>query len=158
LCRSLAFAASMERRAMATSALLFAVATFILWGTTNFLIGYGEKSLKIDPQVFTAIMWTSMGALGVGVLAYVLLTGREFPIGFNLSVPVAAGLLLGIGILSFSFAMSHTDMSTGATAAVATSNAVFAVILALIFLKEDIALKYWAGIATVIAGIVLLRI
>jgi len=148
----------MERKAMATSALLFALATFVLWGTTNFLIGYGEKSLKIDPQVFTAIMWTSMGVLGVCLLAYVLLTGREFPIGFNLSVPVAAGLFLGIGILSFSFAMSHSDMSTGATAAVATSNAVFTVLLGLIFLKEDLALKDWAGIATVIAGIVILRI
>ncbi len=148
----------MERKAMATSALLFAVATFILWGTTNFLIGYGEKSLKIDPQVFTAMMWTAMGVLGAGMLAYVLISGKEFPIGFNLSVPVAAGLCLGIGILSFSFAMSHADMSTGATAAVATSNAVFTAILALVFLKEDLAIKDWVGIATVLAGVVLLRI
>lgn len=148
----------MERSRMETSAFLFAVATFVLWGTTNFLIGYGEKSLKIDPQVFTAVMWCAMGALGLVMVAYVLLSGKEIPININLSVPAAAGLLLGIGILAFSFAMSHTDMSTGATAAVATSNAALTVVLAFFLLKEDLALKEWAGIATVILGIVILRI
>ncbi len=147
----------MERSRMETSAFLFAVATFILWGTTNFLIGYGGKSLKIDPQVFTAVMWCSIGALGAIMLAYVLLTGKEIPLNVNISVPAAAGLLLGIGILAFTFAMSHTDMSTGATAAVATSNAALTVILAFILLKEPMALKEWIGIATVILGIVILR-
>jgi len=152
------FSATMERSRMETSAFLFAVATFVLWGTTNFLIGYGEKSLKIDPQVFTAVMWCAMGALGLVMLVYVLLTGREIPLNVNISVPVAAGLLLGVGILAFTFAMSHTDMSTGATAAVATSNAALTVMLAFFLLKEPLLLKEWIGIATVIMGIIILRI
>ena len=152
------FSATMERSRMETSAFLFAVATFVLWGTTNFLIGYGEKSLKIDPQVFTAVMWCAMGALGLVMLVYVLLTGREIPLNVNISVPVAAGLLLGVGILAFTFAMSHTDMSTGATAAVATSNAALTVMLAFFLLKEPHMLKEWIGIATVILGIIILRV
>ncbi len=148
----------MERSRMETSAFLFAVATFVLWGTTNFLIGYGEKSLKMDPQVFTAVMWCAMGALGLVMLVYVLLTGREIPMNINISVPAAAGLLLGVGILAFTFAMSHTDMSTGATAAVATSNAALTVMLAFFLLREPLLLKEWIGIATVILGIIILRI
>lgn len=148
----------MERSRMETSAFLFAVATFALWGTTNFLIGYGEKPLKIDPQVFTAVMWCSMGALGVMLLAYVMLTGKEMPLSVNVSVPVAAGLLLGIGILAFTFAMSHADMSTGATAAVATSNAALTILLAFVLLREPLALKEWVGIATIVLGIVILRV
>jgi drug/metabolite transporter (DMT)-like permease len=152
------FSATMERSRMETSAFLFAVATFVLWGTTNFLIGYGEKSLKMDPQVFTAVMWCAMGALGLVMLVYVILTGREIPMNINISVPAAAGLLLGVGILAFTFAMSHTDMSTGATAAVATSNAALTVMLAFFLLREPLLLKEWIGIATVILGIIILRI
>jgi drug/metabolite transporter (DMT)-like permease len=88
----------------------------------------------------------------------VLLTGREIPMNINISVPAAAGLLLGVGILAFTFAMSHTDMSTGATAAVATSNAALTVMLAFFLLREPLLLKEWIGIATVILGIIILRI
>jgi drug/metabolite transporter (DMT)-like permease len=75
----------------------------------------------------------------------------------KLLYPIAAGALLGIGILSFTFAMSHSGASTGATAAVATSNAVFTTILALFFLKENLDLKEWIGVATVVVGIIILR-
>jgi len=143
---------------MASPALLFALGTFFLWGTTNFLIGYGEKNLKIDAQVFTAIMWVSMGALGLGMLAYLWLTGKEIQWEMKLVYPIAAGLFLGIGILSFVYAMSHQGMGTGATAAIATSNAIFTATLAFILLKEDLSFRQWAGIGTVIVGIVLLRV
>ncbi|OGS56034.1 MAG: hypothetical protein A3K60_02705 [Euryarchaeota archaeon RBG_19FT_COMBO_56_21] len=142
---------------MASPALLFALGTFFLWGTTNILIGYGEKNLGMDAQVFTAIMWISMGALGVGLLAYLLLTGKEIQWETKLLYPIAAGLFLGVGILSFVFAMSQKDMSTGATAAIATSNAVFTATLAFFLLKEDLSIRQWTGIGTVILGIILLR-
>ena len=143
---------------MASPALLFALGTFFLWGTTNLLVGYGEKNLGIDAQVFTAIMWVSMGALGVGLLAYLWLTGKEIQWEMKLLYPIAAGLFLGIGILSFVYAMSHDDMSTGATAAIATCNAVFTATLAFVLLKEDLSLRQWAGIGTVVLGIILLRV
>lgn len=136
---------------------MFALGTFFLWGTTNILIGYGEKNLGMDAQVFTAIMWISMGALGVGLLAYLLLTGKEIQWETKLLYPIAAGLFLGVGILSFVFAMSQKDMSTGATAAIATSNAVFTATLAFFLLKEDLSIRQWTGIGTVILGIILLR-
>ena len=136
---------------------MFALGTFFLWGATNILIGYGEKNLGMDAQVFTAIMWISMGALGVGLLAYLLLTGKEIQWETKLLYPIAAGLFLGVGILSFVFAMSQKDMSTGATAAIATSNAVFTATLAFFLLKEDLSIRQWTGIGTVILGIILLR-
>jgi drug/metabolite transporter (DMT)-like permease len=137
---------------------MFAVTTFLLWGTTNFLIAYGEKNMKIDPNIFTAIMWVTMGGLGAALLAYLWLTNSIEPLGPKIVYPVAAGACLGIGILSFVYAMSHSDMSTGATAAVATSNAVFTTMLAVLVLREQMTLKEWAGIATVVVGIIILRI
>lgn len=148
----------MERKTLASMALMFAVGTFLLWGMTNFLIAYGEKKLEIDPNLFTAVMWVTMGALGVCLLAYIWLTDGLAPLGSNIAYPIAAGACLGIGILSFVYAMSHQDMSTGATAAVATSNAVFTTMLAFLVLREQMSLKEWAGIATVVLGIVILRI
>lgn len=148
----------MERKTMASLALMFAIGTFLLWGTTNFLIAYGEKNMKIDPNIFTAVMWVTMGALGACLLVYLWLTDSIEPLGTKLAYPVAAGACLGIGILSFVYAMSHTDMSTGATAAVATSNAVFTTMLAFLILRESMSLKEWAGIATVIIGIIILRV
>ncbi len=148
----------MERKTLASMALMFALGTFILWGTTNFLIAYGEKNLEIDPKMFTAIMWVTMGALGVCLLAYLWLTDGLAPLGTKMIYPIAAGACLGIGILAFVYAMSHSEMSTGATAAVATSNAVFTTMLAFLILREQMSLKEWAGIATVVVGIIILRI
>jgi uncharacterized membrane protein len=54
--------------------------------------------------------------------------------------------------------MSHKDMGTGATAAIATSNAIFTATLAFVLLKEDLEPRQWAGIGTVIVGIILLRV
>ncbi|MGD9962357.1 MAG: EamA family transporter [Thermoplasmata archaeon] len=148
----------MERKTLASMALMFALGTFVLWGTTNFLIAYGEKNLEVDPKIFTAVMWITMGGLGVCLLAYLWLTDGIEPLGSKLTYPIAAGACLGIGILSFAYAMSHSDMSTGATAAVATSNAVFTTMLAFLILREQMSLKEWAGIATVVVGIIILRI
>lgn len=156
--RSQCWTGSVERKTLASMALMFAVVTFLLWGTTNFLIGYGEKNVKIDPNLFTAVMWVTMGGLGAGLLTYLWLTDSITSIGSNVVYPVAAGACLGIGILSFVYAMSHTGMSTGATAAVATSNAVFTTMLAFLILREQMSVKEWIGIATVVAGIVILRI
>lgn len=58
----------------------------------------------------------------------------------------------------FSASMERSRMETSAFLfAVASSNAALTVLLAFILLKEDLALKEWAGIATVILGIVVLR-
>lgn len=148
----------MERKTLASLALMFAIGTFLLWGMTNFLIGYGEKNVKIDPNTFTAIMWITMGGLGAALMVYLWLTNSIEPLGTKIVYPIAAGACLGIGILSFVYAMSHTDMSTGATAAVATSNAVFTTMLAFLILREQMTVKEWIGIATVVAGIIILRI
>lgn len=143
---------------MASSALLFALGTFVLWGTTNFLIRYGEEKTGIKPTEFTAVMWISIGILGVVLLAYLYLTGNGITLNKDLAFPVAAGVLLGIGILSFSYALSHTSTAAGATAAVATSNAVFTTALAFVFMEEKLEPKQWIGIATVVLGIVILRV
>jgi drug/metabolite transporter (DMT)-like permease len=143
---------------MASSALLFALGTFILWGTTNFLIRYGEEKTGIKPTEFTAVMWISMGALGVILMAYLFLSGNGFKLSKDLVFPISAGLLLGIGILSFSYALSYADTEAGVTAAVATSNAVFTVVLAFVFLEEKLDPKQWIGIATVILGMIILRV
>ena len=143
---------------MLTSALLFAVCTFLLWGATNFLISYGEKNEEIDPTLFTAVMWVTMGVLGVALFAYLLLKGETINLDSKLLFPIAAGLFLGVGLLTFAFALSHGEMSTGATAAIATSNAVFTTLLALVFLRENMTFQEWVGIGTVVLGIVILRV
>jgi len=151
------FAHRMERKIM-SSALLFALATFLLWGTNNFIMGYAEKTYDLDPKYFTAIMWMTMGALGAALFAYLHFSGLTYSLDKNLIYPIVCGVLLGVGVLTFSFAMSSHDMATGATAAFATSNAVFTAALAFVILRENLTLQQWAGIGAVIIGIVLLRV
>ena len=141
-----------------SAALLFAVCTFLLWGTTNFFISYGEKNRDIDPVHFAAIMWITMGAMGVVLIAYLMFSHNPVSIDWRLAFPIAAGLFLGIGILTFAFAMSGDEMSTGATAAIATSNAVFTTMLAFVILRENLSLQEWVGIGTVVLGIIILRV
>lgn len=143
---------------MLSAALLFAVCTFLLWGTTNFFIGYGEKNRDIDPVHFAAVMWITMGVMGVLLIVYLLLTDNPISVDWRLAFPIAAGIFLGVGILTFAFAMSDGDMSTGATAAIATSNAVFTTMLAFVILRENLSLQEWIGIGTVVLGIVILRV
>ena len=143
---------------MLSAALLFAVCTFLLWGTTNFFISYGEKNRDIDPVHFAAIMWITMGAMGVVLIAYLMLTDNPVSVDWKLAFPIAAGLFLGIGILTFAFAMAGDEMSTGATAAIATSNAVFTTMLAFVILRENMSLQEWVGIGTVVLGIIILRV
>jgi len=137
---------------------MFAVATFFLWGTNNFVMGYAEKHYDMDPRFFTAIMWMTMGALGVVLFVFMRATGQTMRFDSKLVFPIICGVLLGIGILTFSYAMGRDELATGATAAVATSNAVFTAILAFALLKENMSLQQWAGIGAVVLGIVLLRI
>jgi hypothetical protein len=54
---------------METTVLMFALFTFFSWGTTNFLISYGEKNQHMDATLFTAVMWITIGALGASLLA-----------------------------------------------------------------------------------------
>ena len=141
-----------------SAALLFAVCTFLLWGTTNFFIGYGEKNRDIDPVHFAAIMWVTMGVMGLLLVVYLMFSDNAISIDWRLGFPIAAGIFLGVGILTFAFAMSEDDMSTGATAAIATSNAVFTTMLAFVILRENLSLQEWVGIGTVVLGIVILRV
>jgi drug/metabolite transporter (DMT)-like permease len=115
---------------METSVLLFALFTFFCWGTTNFLIGCGEKNRHMDATLFAAVMWTTIGALGACLLVYLYFTDNLPTLDSKLLYPIAAGALLGVGILSFTFAMPHAGTSTGPTEAVATSNAVSTTLLA----------------------------
>ena len=147
-----------ERKAMASPALLFALTTFILWGTTNFLIAYGERNTEIDPKMFTALMWVTIGVIGAVLLVYLHFTGKSIPMNSALVYPIAAGLFLGVGILTLSYALSKGGSAAGATSAIATSNAVLTSILALAFMQEKMQLKEWAGVFTVVLGIVILRI
>ncbi len=137
---------------------MFALTTFILWGTTNFLIAYGQRNTDINPQMFTALMWVTIGVIGVGLMVYLHFTGKSIPMNSALIYPIAAGLFLGIGILTLSFALSRGGAPAGATSAIATSNAVLTSILALAFMQEKMQLKEWVGVFTVVLGIVILRI
>jgi drug/metabolite transporter (DMT)-like permease len=148
----------MGRKTMISAALLFAFATFLLWGTNNFIMGYAEKTYDMDPRYFAAIMWMTIGVLGVVLFAYLRMTGQTIHFDNKLIFPVLCGVLLGVGILTFSYAMSQHDMKTGATAAVATSNAVFTAALAFVLLKEDLSIQQIAGMGAVVIGIVLLRV
>ncbi len=152
------FAGPVEHRTMDSPALLFALATFILWGTTNFLIAYGQKNTNIDPKMFTALMWVTMGLIGVIMAVYLRVAGKSIPLNASLVYPIAAGVFLGVGILTLSYALSRSGTAAGTTAAIATSNAVLTGILALVFMQEKMQLKEWIGVFTVVIGIAILSI
>lgn len=127
-------------------------------GSNNFLMGYAEEQYDMDPRLFTAIMWMTMGVMGVVPLIFRRSSSQTIHFDAKLLFPLACGLLLGVGILTFSHAMGQKDMTAGATAAVATSNAVFTAVLAFALLKENLTLQQWTGIGVVVLGIILLRV
>ena len=135
-------------------AIVFALITFFMWGSTNFLVKYGTENGLERPQI-VAVMWVTMGILGIIFLSYLYLSGN-FTLSFDkwLLIPVGAGMLLGLGLLSFTYGVSVGH--TGSIASIATANSAFTTVLAYAFLKEEVSIMQVAGIGLVLGGLVLL--
>lgn len=144
----------MVARPMLSYAILFALLTFVFWGTTNFLIKFGTVNGMDKPQI-VAVMWITVGVAGLLFFTYLVLT-EQFNLAIDkwLLVPVSAGAFLAIGLLTFTYGVSLG--STGSIAAIATANSAFTAVLAFIVLGEELNLQQMAGIGTILAGIMLL--
>ncbi len=135
---------------------LFAVASFFLLGIGNFLLKYSAAVGKIETVQGMALVWIAMGILGVVTLITLLATGRFKVAGIepkNFLIPVAAGIILGLGIFLLKVAMVLGR--AGPAAAIALSNAVLVAILARFILGEALTRSDYIAMALFLAAIVI---
>jgi len=134
-------------------AILFGLAAMALFGITNFLLKFAA-SRGARPQAAITVLWLASGACGCLALILCQVSGRglaglESP-GLK-ALAFAAGLSLGLGMLSIKVALTRGP--AGPVAAVAGANAVLVTLLDFLLLKQEPPAAKLLGMALVVSGI-----
>jgi drug/metabolite transporter (DMT)-like permease len=130
-------------------AALLAICASVMFGVADFFGGLSAR--RIVPTVTAAVAQLA-GLVVLGVAALTLLTGR--PIGEDLALGSAAGVVGGLAIGAFYFALSQGSMSVVAPVSAVTS-AVVPVVAGLVLGESPGALQ-WAGVALALPAILLI--
>jgi bacterial/archaeal transporter family protein len=144
--------------AASTKALLYGMATLVLFGITNFLLKYaghhGSNSVTT-----AAILWLSAGVCGVLAIGYCLIRYGHLPGMQDLSLmlwAILAGLSLGLGMLCLKLAV--TKGPGGPATAIIGSNAVLVVIFEYLVFSHVPPTQKLIGMAIAIVGIITLAL
>ena len=144
--------------------ILFAAATFILFGLTNFILGYiGEASGNNSDTSISSIMllWTGMGILGVIVLFSPVITFGKVKESFKKKTAptgMLAGITLALGMFTLKTGFISDPGSKGPIVAIASANAMFVAFAAWIFLREKLSRKQLLGMVIILSGISLIAL
>ncbi len=144
--------------------LAWALASMAFFGATNFILGYVAERSSGDPATSVKaamVLWLGCGLLGIAGVAYFTLTGRGFsglPRERPLFLPVAAGVSLALGMLLLKASLAANPLAKGPIVAVTSANSLVVALLAWAIIREKLAPGQWAGILTVVAGIVLISL
>lgn len=144
--------------------ILFAAVTFILFGLTNFILGYiGEASGNNSDASISSIMllWTGMGILGAIVLFSPVITFGKVKESFKMKLAPAgifAGLTLALGMFTLKTGFISDPGSKGPIVAIASANAMFVAFSAWIFLREKLTRKQILGMVVILSGISLIAL
>lgn len=130
-------------------AALLAICASVMFGVADFFGGLSAR--RIVPAV-TAVVAQVTGLAVLAVVALTVLTGA--PLGEDLALGAAAGVVGGLAIGAFYFALSQGSMSVVAPVSAVTS-AVVPVITGLV-LGESPAPPQWAGVALALPAILLI--
>jgi len=140
----------------------FAIATFFLYGLTNFILGYiGEASGNNMAASITSILllWTGMGILAAIFMFTPLVTAEKFrnsirnrTAGFG----IAAGFTLALGMFTLKTGFISDPGSKGPIVAMASANAMLVALAAWIFLKEKLSGRQFLGMLTILAGLAMI--
>jgi bacterial/archaeal transporter family protein len=144
--------------AASTKALLYGIATLVLFGITNFLLKYtghhGSNSVTT-----AAILWLSAGVCGVLAIGYCLIRYGHLP---GMQEPslvlwaVLAGLTLGLGMLCLKLAV--TQGPGGPATAIIGSNAVLVTIFEYLVFSHVPPTQKLIGMGIAIVGIIALAL
>lgn len=144
--------------------ILFASVTFILFGLTNFLLGYiGETSgNNMEASISSIILlWTGMGVLGAITLLSPAMSIEKVKETFRMktaSSGIIAGLTLALGMFTLKAGFISDPGSKGPIVAIASANAMFVAFSAWIFLKERLSGKQLLGMVIILSGILLITL
>jgi len=144
-----------RRRKLMEPYVLWAFATFVCFGITNFLLKKVTHTQVQDQMMSSIILWVAVGIAGVvGLTIYVYRgQGSEIVQNFGgLKFAFVAGLFLAVGMFTLIMGMASGGKA-GVVVAIAQANAAVVAILAFIFLKESLTVQEMAGMGLVFAGI-----
>ena len=144
--------------AASTKALLYGIATLVLFGITNFLLKYaghhGSNSVTI-----ASILWLSSGVCGVLAIGYCLIRYGHLP-GMQeaplMLWAILAGLSLGLGMLCLKLAV--TKGPGGPATAIIGSNAVLVAIFEYLVFSHIPPTRKLIGMGIAILGIIALAL
>lgn len=137
--------------------MIFGLATFFLFGLTNFCLGViAENSPQPMQASFSAplLLWSGMGLLGLAAGLQ-----RRMPVPRELwkrSLPILAGITLAAGMMSLKSAFAVMPSAKGALVAVTAANALIVALFSLFFLGEKLHPRHWLGLALIVSGIAVL--
>lgn len=139
--------------------MFYAFATFILFGITNFFLGYiGEISGKNINSSVSSIMllWAGMGALGVIVPASFKLDKKAIPgkkeRDFTI-FGILAGISLALGILTLKIGFIADPLAKGPIVSITSANSMLVALLAWVLLGEKLNKFQLSGMIIIITGI-----
>lgn len=144
--------------------LAWALAAMTCFGATNFLLGYIAEKSAGDPAASikaAMVLWLGCGLLGIAGAAHLTFSGRGFsglPGRWSSLFPVAAGVSLAIAMLLLKASLAADPLAKGPIVAVASANSLVVALLAWALIREKLAPGQWAGILTVVVGIVLISL
>lgn len=142
--------------------LFFSLAALLLFGLTNFSLGFISEKSPGNPGASVAaavILWLGTGLLGLAGVAGFKATARGFaglPKKNSWLLPLASGITLALGMLLLKISLAANPLAKGPIVAVASSNSLVVVLMAGVFLREKLSAGQWAGFLIILAGIVLL--
>jgi drug/metabolite transporter (DMT)-like permease len=141
-----------------TRALLYALATLVLFGITNFLLKYaghhGSNSVTT-----AAILWLSSGVCGVLAIGFCLIRYGHLP---GLQQPslilwaILAGITLGLGMLCLKLAV--TKGPGGPATAITGSNSVLVALFEYFVFAHVPVTQKLAGMGVAVLGIIVLSL
>lgn len=139
--------------------MFYAFATFILFGMTNFILGYiGELTGKNINSSVSSIMllWAGMGALGVITPAFFKSDKEDIPGKKNKNFTIfgiLAGITLALGMLTLKIGFITDPFAKGPIVSITSANSMLVALLAWIFLREKLNKFQLSGMIIIIAGV-----
>ncbi|MEN8222416.1 MAG: DMT family transporter [Acidobacteriota bacterium] len=144
--------------------IIYAAATFILYGLTNFILGYiGEVSGNNMDSSITSIflLWSGMGLLGSILILSPAVSFNKLRESFKQKTAAAgitAGITLALGMLTLKTGFISDPGSKGPIVAIASANAMLVALAAWILLKEKLTWRQFLGMFTITGGIILISL
>ncbi len=144
--------------------IIFAAATFFLYGLTNFILGYiGETSgNNMDASITSVLLlWTGMGLLGSILILSPAVSLNKIKKSFNQKTAyagIAAGLTLALGMFTLKAGFISDPGSKGPIVAISSANAMLVALAAWILLKERLTWKQFFGMLTILTGITIISL